>query len=66
MTAARTSVLETRRGHLAGDPTYTDVPQDDTERATAEMGAGRTKLINRFLRWYLHRRGAKLPERPPK
>ena len=27
-------------------------------------GTDRAKVINQFLRWYLRRPGAKLPERP--
>jgi len=30
------------------------------------MGTDRAKVINQFLRWYLHRPGAKLPKRPDK
>jgi hypothetical protein len=37
---------------------------DDAERATRRMGTDRAKIINQFLRWYLRRPGAKLPERP--
>ena len=37
----------------------------DAEQATARMGTDRAKVINQFLRWYLRRPGAKLPERPP-
>jgi hypothetical protein len=29
------------------------------------MGTGRNAIIEAFLRWYLHRPGAVLPERPP-
>jgi hypothetical protein len=42
-----------------------DADWDDAEHATAEMGTDRAKVINQFLRWYLRRPGAKLPERPP-
>lgn len=38
---------------------------DDAETATAVMSTDRAKVINQFLRWYLRRPGAKLPERPP-
>jgi len=38
---------------------------EDAGQASAAMGTDRTKLINQFLRWYLRRPGAKLPERPP-
>lgn len=34
-------------------------------RASADAsGSDRTKVINQFIRWYLRRPGAKLPERP--
>ena len=34
-------------------------------RASADAsGFDRTKVINQFIRWYLRRPGAKLPERP--
>jgi hypothetical protein len=42
-----------------------DAEWDDAEQATAEMGTDRAKVINQFLRWYLRRPGARLPERPP-
>lgn len=42
------------------DPDWTDA-----EQATRRMGTDRAKIINQFLRWYLRRPGAKLPERPP-
>lgn len=42
-----------------------DEDWDDAETATASMGTDRAKIINAFLRWYLRRPGAELPERPP-
>lgn len=42
----------------------TDEDWNDAERATADMGTDRAKVINQFLRWYLRRPGVKLPERP--
>jgi hypothetical protein len=33
-------------------------------QAAAAAGTDRTKLLNQFLRWYLRRPGAALPERP--
>lgn len=42
-----------------------DAEWDDAEQATAKMGTNRAKVINQFLRWYLRRPGAHLPERPP-
>ena len=39
---------------------------DDAQDATGRMGTDRAKVINQFLRWYLRRPGAKLPERPPR
>ncbi|MFI5065956.1 MAG: hypothetical protein ACHP9Z_18540 [Streptosporangiales bacterium] len=41
-----------------------DPEWDDAEEATAAMGTDRAKVINQFLRWYLRRPGATLPERP--
>jgi hypothetical protein len=44
------------------------VPDDDwadLADAAAETGTDRAKVINQFIRWYLRRPGAKLPERPP-
>jgi hypothetical protein len=42
-----------------------DADRDDAGRATAKMDTDRAKVINQFLRWYLRRPGAKLPERAP-
>ena len=42
-----------------------DEDWEDAEKATADMSTDRAKVINQFLRWYLRRPGAKLPERPP-
>jgi hypothetical protein len=42
-----------------------DPEWDDAGHATARMGTDRAKVINQFLRWYLRRPGARLPERPP-
>lgn len=36
----------------------------DLEARAASQGADRAKVINQFIRWYLRRSGAKLPERP--
>lgn len=36
----------------------------DADMATKRMGTDRAKIINQFIRWYLRRPGAKLPERP--
>jgi hypothetical protein len=36
----------------------------DLETAAAATGTDRAKLLNQFIRWYLRRPGAKLPERP--
>jgi hypothetical protein len=41
------------------DEDWTDL--GDTASAA---GADRAKVINAFIRWYLRRPGAKLPERP--
>ncbi|GAA4098671.1 hypothetical protein [Actinomadura miaoliensis] len=41
-----------------------DAEWEDAEAATAMMGTDRAKVINQFLRWYLRRPGAKLPDRP--
>jgi hypothetical protein len=38
---------------------------NDAETATRGMGTDRAKIINQFIRWYLRRPGAKLPDRPP-
>ena len=42
-----------------------DPEWNDAEQATRRMGTDRAKIINQFIRWYLRRPGAKLPERPP-
>ncbi len=39
---------------------------EEAAGATGRMGTDRAKVINQFLRWYLRRPGAKLPERPPR
>jgi hypothetical protein len=36
----------------------------DLDEAAAAAGTDRAKLIVAFIRWYLHRPGAELPERP--
>jgi hypothetical protein len=41
-----------------------DEDWDDLEAATAAAGSDRGTLIKQFIRWYLRRPGAKLPERP--
>ena len=28
------------------------------------MGTDRAKVVNQFIRWYLHRPGARIPKRP--
>ena len=38
----------------------------DADTATKKMGTDRAKVINQFIRWYLRRPGAALPERPPR
>ncbi len=37
----------------------------DADAASKRMGTDRAKIINQFIRWYLRRPGAELPERPP-
>jgi hypothetical protein len=41
-----------------------DEDWSDAEAAARSMGTDRAKIINAFLRWYLRRPGAELPERP--
>jgi hypothetical protein len=36
----------------------------DAEAAAAGMGTDRAKIVNQFIRWYLHRPGARIPKRP--
>lgn len=43
-----------------------DPEWNDAEEATKRMGTDRAKVINQFIRWYLRRPGATLPERPPR
>lgn len=38
----------------------------DLEATTKELGSDRGTVIKQFIRWYLRRPGAKLPERPPR
>jgi hypothetical protein len=42
-----------------------DPEWDDLGVLADSLGTDRSKLINEFLRWYLRRPGAKLPDRPP-
>ncbi len=42
-----------------------DADWADLDAAAKAAGTDRAKLINAFLRWYLRRPGARLPERPP-
>ena len=45
------------------------IPDDDwadLDDATKAVGSDRGTLIKEFIRWYLRRPGAKLPERPPR
>jgi hypothetical protein len=37
----------------------------DADAAAKGAGTDRAKIINQFIRWYLRRPGAELPERPP-
>lgn len=37
---------------------------DDLEPATKQVGNTRTGVIRGFVRWYLRRPGAQLPQRP--
>lgn len=41
-----------------------DEDWDDLEAATGEFGSDRGTVIKQFIRWYLRRPGAELPERP--
>lgn len=41
-----------------------DEDWQDFESAAAARDADRAKVINQFIRWYLRRSGAKLPDRP--
>lgn len=48
---------------------HRSVRVDDEDWAAADaaakrMGTDRAKIINQFIRWYLRRPGAKLPDRP--
>jgi hypothetical protein len=36
----------------------------DLEKATKSLGSDRGTVIKQFIRWYLRRPGAELPERP--
>jgi hypothetical protein len=38
----------------------------DLETATKGLSSDRGTVIKQFIRWYLRRPGAKLPERPPR
>lgn len=38
----------------------------DLDTAAQSAGVDRATLIKQFIRWYLRRPGAKLPERPPR
>ena len=61
METVRTSGRIQHRSVRIDDPEW-----DEAEAVTASMGTDRAKIINQFLRWYLHRPGAKLPKRPDK
>jgi hypothetical protein len=37
---------------------------DELDPAARSVGYDRPKVINQFIRWYLRRPGAKLPQRP--
>jgi hypothetical protein len=43
-----------------------DADWADLETVAARAGTDRAKLIVAFIRWYLRRPGAELPERPRK
>lgn len=43
---------------------FEDIDWADGDAATKEMGTSRGAILNQFLRWYLRRPGAKLPQRP--
>ena len=42
-----------------------DEDWDDLDAATGTVRSDRGTIIKEFIRWYLRRPGAKLPERPP-
>jgi hypothetical protein len=59
-TVARPKTGETPSRHVR----VADDDWGDLEAAAGALGSDRGKIINQFIRWYLRRPGAKLPERP--
>jgi hypothetical protein len=57
---ARPKTGETPSRHVR----VADEDWGDLEAAAGAIGSDRGKVINQFIRWYLRRPGAKLPERP--
>jgi hypothetical protein len=67
--------VHTEVGTLARVPNQPKTPRRDLRvsdgdwadlgEQAAATGTDRTKVIVAFIRWYLRRPGAKLPERPP-
>lgn len=60
-----------RHGGVLGRPKsgqiplqHTRVPQQDWDDFAVAAGSDAPEEIRRFIRWYLRRRGAKLPTRP--
>jgi hypothetical protein len=60
-----------RLGHVPNQPgtqhRSVRIPDDDwadLETASKRIGADRATVIKQFIRWYLRRPGAELPERP--
>lgn len=42
-----------------------DEDWEDLGTVTDEQGTNRTAVVTAFIAWYLRRKGAKLPKRPP-
>lgn len=60
-----------RLGHVPNSPgtqhrsvRVPDGDWADLETATKRVGSDRAAVIKQFIRWYLRRPGAELPERP--
>lgn len=64
-TPARLDGVPNRPGTQHRSVRVSDEDWTDLETATGGLGSDRGTVIKQFIRWYLRRPGAKLPQRPP-
>lgn len=63
-TPGRLGAVPNKPGTQHRSVRVSDDDWDDLEAATSTVDSDRGTVIKQFIRWYLRRPGAKLPERP--